>query len=78
MPMHSSHAPEPYLNGGGRMDVGRGVAPDFRGGDYPVGGGMSINGHGHGHGRGGYPVATPGGGVRGRSADRDRERDRDR
>ena len=81
--MHSSHVPQPYLNGGGRMDMGRVVAPDFRGGggggDYPGGGGgggMSMNGHGYG--RGGYPVAAPGGGVRGRSADRDRDRDRER
>eukprot|EP00903_Cladosiphon_okamuranus_P012638 g11823.t1 len=76
MPMHGSHVPEPYLNGGGRMDMGRGVAPDYRGGDHPVGGGVSMNGHGQVHGRGGYPLPTSAGGVRRRSGDRERDRER--
>lgn len=76
--MHGGgHAPQPYLNGGGRMDMGRGVASEFRGGggggEYAGGGGVSMNGHG----RGGYPAAVPSGGARGgRSADRERDRER--
>lgn len=72
------HMPVQYPNGGGRMDIGRGGGPDYRGGgDYVGGGGGGGGMIMNGHGRGGYPLVPSGGGsARTRSGDRERDRER--